>query len=243
MGLSGGGRQRRTRGSRQTVTNSGTITKRIKRMIRRGQVSEDNESKVDSLVLVVILIVVHLGTLYVVKPILNGDSVVETIQTVSLTGELKETTKTREPFQYHYEDIIPLVLNYESRYTTDQELRNLDKSLDYFYQKTGVRTHLILLDETSDFNIKTLDDLEAVAHYIYDGTFNDEGRLLIVYYNEPMDGKVYYVVGKDAEEFMDPVAGDILLDEWDEAIYTNNTHAIEQIIGNALERAAHRLME
>ncbi len=118
----------------------------------------------------------------------------------------------------------------------------VEKALQYFYEKTGVQPYLMLL---SDIDGNTNPDWSAVEQHLYDryielfGT--DEGHYILLYYSY-WDGSydLFYIPGTDAVSVMDDNASDILLDYVE--LYYNTAGTYGEMFSEAFKAAANTVM-
>lgn len=126
------------------------------------------------------------------------------------------------------------------------ELRD---GLESFYKKTGVQPLVYLAEYKSDYDFNNYDYMYAKAEALYEELFgSDEGHLLFVYYacenDYPslMDGKAFYICGKQTEVVMDENAKDILVSSYNHYYYGDTSVSVEEMLAKTFTRAGKEIM-
>lgn len=118
-----------------------------------------------------------------------------------------------------------------------EDADGLSKSLEYFYQKTGVAPYLII----QTFNDVTEESLAAKAEEEYNAHFDDEGHLLLIFNEDDTGSWMYQTwMGAQCSTVMDNEACNILFDYIDAYYYSDRdtTH----FFGDAFRDAADKIM-
>ncbi|MEG0444204.1 MAG: hypothetical protein RR548_07760 [Carnobacterium sp.] len=111
----------------------------------------------------------------------------------SSSNDISKSTIERDP--------LDKVAVNETTYFTDEaswisNQTKLTKDLKYFYDKTGVQSHVYITDNIDGSTSLTNEEMSNFSRELYDQLFTDEAHLLLVFY-EPVPNQyiVYYVSG------------------------------------------------
>ena len=122
--------------------------------------------------------------------------------------------------------------------------------LKSFYKKTGVQPLVYLAEYKSDYDFNNYDYMYAKAEALYEELFgSDEGHLLFVYfackndYPSLMDGKAFYICGKQTEVVMDENAKSILESSYDYYYYGDTSISVEEMLAKAFTKAGKEIMK
>lgn len=152
--------------------------------------------------------------------------------------EVTKSTVARQP--------LPAGSVNETEYYTDElgwinNRTKMEEGLKYFYQKTGVQPHVVIIDNVNgDYN-PTESELDSYANALYDELFTDEAHLLFVFYEYNDFYMDRYVAGTQAKTVVDREAADILLDYIDRNYYDSSL-TDEEFFSNSFRDAADRIM-
>ena len=126
----------------------------------------------------------------------------------------------------------------------------LRDGLESFYKKTGVQPLVYLAKYKSDYDFNNYDYMYAKAEALYEKLFgSDEGHLLFVYfacendYPSLMDGKAFYICGKQTEVVMDENAKSILVSSYDYYYYGDTSISVEEMLAKAFTKAGKEIMK
>lgn len=157
-----------------------------------------------------------------------------------ITGpaEVTKSTVARQP--------LPAGSVNETAYYTDElgwinNQTKMEAGLKYFYQKTGVQPHVVIIDKVNGSHNPTENELDTYANALYDQLFTDEAHLLFVFYEYNDFYMDRYVAGTQAKTVIDREAADILLDYIDRNYYDSNL-TDEEFFSNSFRDAADRIM-
>lgn len=110
----------------------------------------------------------------------------------------------------------------------------LERGMKEFFVKTGVQPHLYILKEVpEDF------DMTSFSSKLYDKLFQDEGHILIVFY-EANGCQLHWVCGTQAKKVVNWEAANILKDYIRVYYYSDMTN--EEFFSTAFSAAANRIM-
>ncbi|WP_303870681.1 hypothetical protein [Acetobacterium wieringae] len=152
--------------------------------------------------------------------------------------EVTKSTVARQP--------LPTGSVNETKYYTDElgwinNQTRMEEGLKYFYQKTGVQPHVVIIDNVNGSFHPTESELDGYANALYDQLFTDEAHLLFVFYEYNDFYMDRYVAGTQAKTVIDTEAADILLDYIDRNYYDSNL-TDEEFFSNSFRDAADRMM-
>ena len=152
--------------------------------------------------------------------------------------EITKSTVARQP--------LPAGSVNETEYYTDElgwinNQTKMEGGLKYFYQKTGVQPHVVIIDNVNGSHNPTESELDSYANALYDQLFADEAHLLFVFYEYDEFYMDRYVAGTQAKTVIDREAADILLDYIDRNYYDSNL-TDEEFFSNSFRDAADRIM-
>ena len=118
----------------------------------------------------------------------------------------------------------------------------LEAGMKEFFDKTGVQPYLYLTDTVNGTTIPSEEDMDSYANQLYDELFDDEGHILLLFYEHNSDGnyREWYVCGAMAKTVLDQEACDILLDYVDHYYYSDLTE--DEMFSRAFSEAAGRIM-
>jgi len=120
--------------------------------------------------------------------------------------------------------------------------RNMEQGLKYFYQKTGVRPFILILDNQNSLEIYQMTDTERLAwlNQEYDKRFSDQAHVLFVMSDTGDDWRYDDWVGAQAKTIIDAEAVNIVYDYLDKYWTTNMT--TEELFEKSFTEAADRIM-
>ena len=141
----------------------------------------------------------------------------------------------------------------ETDYYTDSlgRISNRQKLLTgmkYFYRKTGIQPYLYLTDTIGPSPSPSEEEMAQAADKLYSGLFQDEGHLLLLYYEnaeDSADHRLYCCTGSAAQTVADEEACDIILDYIDTYYYNDSRYPAgseSQLFSDAFENAAKDMM-
>ena len=124
-------------------------------------------------------------------------------------GYITKSTVNREK--------LHLSLSDEAGYFTDEcdWIRNrtvLEKGLKDFYDSTGILPYVYIIDNVAGDYDPSTEKLEQFAEECYEELFDDEGHVLLVFWDYAGAYEYTLWLGADAAELMDTEACDILFD-------------------------------
>lgn len=141
----------------------------------------------------------------------------------------------------------------ESSYVTDrlgwleENRRQAESGLKYFYDKTGVQPHIYLRNAQNQGAGDSRENMDSYSSALYGSLFSDERHLLIVV-EEQENGSLLRVglaPGRQAQSVMDPEALEILLAYWNILLEDSQDLAGGQkasAIGETLKKTADNIM-
>lgn len=119
----------------------------------------------------------------------------------------------------------------------------LESGMKEFFKKTGVQPFLYLTDTVNGTHNPSADDMDTYANLLYDELFEDEGHILVLFFEyegNPGAYSTWYVCGNQAKTVMDQEACDILLDYIDSYYYSDLDE--DEMFSTAFEKAGERIM-
>ncbi|MCL2088873.1 MAG: DUF3892 domain-containing protein [Oscillospiraceae bacterium] len=126
-----------------------------------------------------------------------------------------------------------------------QNETKLTAGMQNFYNKTGVRPHLYIIEEIDgNTTLPTIPRLKEYSDAKYAEMFNDNGAhlLLVFFYNDDIeDYTMYATVGNAAQSVMDREAIDVLMD-YIERNYENSSMSNEEMFSQAFDKTGERIM-
>ncbi len=151
--------------------------------------------------------------------------------------EVTKSTITREP--------LPAGSVHETAYYTDtldwiSRSNTLEEGMKNFYKKTGIQPYLYIADSLNGNPTPTDADAEAFAHKLYDELFTDEAHLLVLFVENDMGYRIWYLTGSQAKTIFDAEAGDILIDYFDR--YYSSDLTDEEYFSTVFDKTAERMM-
>lgn len=155
------------------------------------------------------------------------------------SSSIEKSTRQRQP--------LPAGSVRETAYLTDQANwinndRKAQEGLEYFYDKTGVQPHLLICTDIEGEKTSDPQKIKDYAQRFYDQHFDDEGHLLLIFYEpQPSRYASYYLAGQQAKTVIDDEAGQILLDILD-ANYANDQLGDEEFFSQSFKQAADQIM-
>ncbi|MEF9983933.1 MAG: TPM domain-containing protein [Oscillospiraceae bacterium] len=155
------------------------------------------------------------------------------------SGDIPKSTIKREP--------LPAGAVHETGYLTDElnwlnNKSTVEKSMKYFYKKTGVQPYLYITDTVNGTKSPTDSDAEKFATETYDKLFDDEAHLLIIFHESvPSEYSMWQMGGKQAKTVIDDEAVDILFSCIERNYYSDLTD--DELFSEAFEKSADRMMK
>lgn len=141
---------------------------------------------------------------------------------------------------------LHLNISDEAGYFTDEcdwilNRTELEKGLKDFYKRTGVLPYVYIIDNVAGDYDPSTQKLEQFAENAYAKLFEDEGHILLLFWD--YGGAYEYVLwlGEDTLKLMDTEACDMLFDYLD--YYYYNAYTEEAFFSNAFSEAGKRMME
>ncbi len=136
---------------------------------------------------------------------------------------------------------------HETGYYTDElgwirSSSKLTKGMRNFYKRTGVQPYLYLTDTVKGTHDPTNAQLDSYANDLYDELFDDEGHLLLLFFEYDSKYTTWYVAGNAASTVIDGEAAEILLDYIDR-YYANRNLSDEEMFSKAFDEASDRMMK
>ena len=133
----------------------------------------------------------------------------------------------------------------ETGYYTDELgwIRNasaLTSGMKNFYKRTGVWPYLYITDTVDGTHDPTDDQLDTYAKTLYEELFEDEGHLLLLFFEYDAEYAAWYVTGNAASTVIDSEAADILLDYIDRYYFSDLSD--EVMFSKAFDEASQRMM-
>lgn len=118
----------------------------------------------------------------------------------------------------------------------------LEAGMEHFFSKTGVQPYLYITDNVNGDTSPSAEELDNYANTLYDTLFEDEGHILVLFYEHGSDGnyRCGYVCGAMAKTVMDQEACDILMDYIDHYYYSDLNET--EMFSSAFVKSADRIM-
>ncbi len=156
----------------------------------------------------------------------------------SSTQQITVSTIKREPLE------AGAVI--ETGYYTDElgwitDAAKLESGMRNFFRRTGVQPYLYITDEVDGTHYPTDAQLDSFANSIYDVLFEDEGHMLVLFFEYDGQYIMWYVNGLAADTVMDKEAVDILFDYIEYYYYSDLTDT--EMFANAFDKASERIMD
>ena len=142
-------------------------------------------------------------------------------------------------------DKLHVKIDKSAGYYTDEcnWIRNrtvLEKGLEAFYNSTGIMPYVYIIDNVAGDYDPSTEKLEAFAEAKYEALFDDEGHILLVFWDYGGAYEYVLMLGYDTMELMDSEACDILFDYLDYHYYYADTE--EEFFADAFKEAGERMM-
>ena len=142
-------------------------------------------------------------------------------------------------------DKLHVKIDKSAGYYTDEcnWIRNrtvLEKGLEAFYNSTGIMPYVYIIDNVAGDYDPSTEKLEAFAEAKYEALFDDEGHILLVFWDYGGAYEYVLMLGCDTMELMDSEACDILFDYLDYHYYYADTE--EEFFADAFKEAGERMM-
>lgn len=169
------------------------------------------------------------------------------VDDISGTVTVRPSTKVRQPLDAAYCTAIDKYVEDDmSAFATAAEEFEVINALKDFYLVTGVQPYLWVTNSLGGDTSPDFDTTEKYMYERYTAMFEDEGHLLILYF-EYSDGtyNTWYMWGNDAHEYvMDDEACEILLDYIDYYYIEHSGSTVDycDIFSYAFTEAASRIM-
>jgi uncharacterized membrane protein len=117
----------------------------------------------------------------------------------------------------------------------------VERSLRYFYDKTGVRPYLWIAESIDGNSFVSDDEAEAALNALYDEEISDEGHIVVLFLETSTDDyDIYYVAGGAARTVLDQEACDILMGYF--VKYYTSDYDDSEYFSNVFTGAADRIM-
>lgn len=117
----------------------------------------------------------------------------------------------------------------------------IQKSIDYYYDKTGVQPYFLLLPELDN---KIEPEYSSVDNYLYSKYVNmfpsDEGHFVLLMITDGKTYSTWYIIGDDAVTLSTNRECEKLLDDIDTGF--TKTNDISAIVSDSLNKSADRIM-
>lgn len=155
------------------------------------------------------------------------------------SGNITKSTVEREPLDKQY---VVTTDWYTDELGWIQSSSVLESGMKQFFHETGVQPYLYLTDMVNGTTHPSSSDMESYANYLYDELIEDEGHILLLFYeyNSSSNYKSQYVCGAMAKTVMDQEACDILLDYIDHYYFSDMSE--DMMFSTAFEKAGERIM-
>lgn len=142
------------------------------------------------------------------------------------------STRKREKLNLHLSD--------KAGYVTDecnwiQNHTTFEKGLKSFYEDTGILPYVYIIDNVAGDYDPSTEKLEQFAEEQYKALFDDEGHILLVFWDYGGAYEYTLWLGADTVDFMDGEACDILFDYLDYYYYQADTE--DAFFANAFAKA------
>lgn len=133
-------------------------------------------------------------------------------------------------------------VNITSYYTDElnwiNDRSDIERGLEYFYEKTGVQPHVYITDDVGgDF----YDCVEDFANDKYDEMFTDEAHVLLIFWEQDYYS-TYCLSGSTADTVIDSEARNIILDKLDE-YYWDSSLDEDEYFSKSFSEAADEIMK
>ncbi|MDR1245698.1 MAG: hypothetical protein LBK57_01555 [Clostridiales Family XIII bacterium] len=117
----------------------------------------------------------------------------------------------------------------------------VERSMRYFYDKTGVMPYLWITDSLDGDFFVSDDEAETALNALYDEEISDEGHIVILFLEtSSSDYDIYYVAGTAASTVFDQEACDILIGYFDRYYYSDYDE--NEYFSKVFTEAADRIM-
>lgn len=146
------------------------------------------------------------------------------------------STRKREKLNLNVSD--------KAGYVTDechwiQNRTTFEKGLKSFYEDTGILPYVYIIDNVAGDYDPSTEKLEQFAEEQYEALFDDEGHILLVFWDYGGAYEYTLWLGADTVDFMDTEACDILFDYLDYYYYQADTE--DAFFAESFEKAGKRM--
>lgn len=156
------------------------------------------------------------------------------------SSDITKSTVEREPLEA---SAVITTDYYHDELGWIRSASKLESGMRSFFKETGVQPFLYITDTVNGSHYPTADDMDTYANDLYDIYIEDEGHILVLFFEYEGNPGVYntwYVCGSQAKTVMDQEACDILLDYIDSYYYSNLDE--DEMFSTAFEKAGGRIM-
>lgn len=133
-------------------------------------------------------------------------------------------------------------INVASYYTDElhwiNDKSDIERGLEYFYEKTGVQPHVYITDDVGGDFYECVEDF---ANDKYDEMFADEAHVLLIFWEQDYYN-TYCLSGVTADTVIDSEARNIILDKLDE-YYWDSSLDEDEYFSKAFSEAADEIMK
>jgi uncharacterized membrane protein len=150
------------------------------------------------------------------------------------------------PASTYQRDPLAKGIALETEYLRDDahwinNVSGVERSLRYFYDKTGVMPYLWIAESIDGSRFVSDDEAEAALNVFYDEEISDEGHIVVLFLETGADDyDIYYVAGAAAKTVLDQEALDILMGYFDRYYYSD--YDDNEYFSNVFIDAADRIM-
>jgi hypothetical protein len=156
----------------------------------------------------------------------------------STEGSVPMSTYQREP--------LAKGVALETEYLKDDanwisNVSGVERSLRYFYDKTGVMPYLWITESIDGKRFISNDEAEVALNALYDEKISDEGHIVILFLEtSDSDYDIRYITGAAAKTVLDQEACDILINYFDRYYYSD--YDDNEYFSKVFKDAADRIM-
>ena len=118
--------------------------------------------------------------------------------------------------------------------------RKVEKSMEYFFDKTGVQPYLLITDNINGDTWPNDDTIDMYLTNLYDEMFTDEQHVIVLFLDNGSQWLTHYLAGKTAKVVIDKEAGEILLSYFD--YYNGSDMEDDDYFSTCFRKAADKIM-
>lgn len=119
--------------------------------------------------------------------------------------------------------------------------KKVEKSMEYFFDKTGVQPYLLIVDNINGDKWPNDTKIDEYLNSVYNEKFTDEQHIILLYLDNGNEWLTHYLCGKNAKTVMDDEACEIMLSYFD--YYATSEMDDDDYFSTSFKKSADRIME